>query len=149
MDSPANFSLQGWPPAILEFACAFEAYRRLGFSPEDIFFSCGRGSDTEAHIFAILRTQGRQFALDCGPARCEDPEAWYRRLHAEFKTVPAEEFQAAWEWSFVGNHPLPLVVSMLAKGFYFPRCQRPESAAAVDPEFVAALLRGGTGLSWN
>ena len=104
------------PPALIEFACAFEAYRRLGFSADDIFFGFQRGN-----VFATLRAQGKEFNIACGRlGGGEDALALYERLVKELPDWPTCEFLRAWESSIVGNHGVELVTGIQAKGIVLP-----------------------------
>lgn len=106
------------PKAMVEFACAFEAYRALGFVSEEIFLGYAR-----KQVFAVLRTQGLEFSVGCGPI-AESPakvEALYQQLAKELPEWPEDEFRVAWEGSFVFQNSVALVAGLLAKGFRLPR----------------------------
>lgn len=107
-----------------EFACAFEAYRRVGFSSDDIYCQVSPGMDRKPHIFATLRAQGKEFLIDCGPF--EDVasfETVYAQLRKEIPAWTNEEYQSLWQESFVGNNLFSLVCGLVEKGFALPKVQ--------------------------
>lgn len=105
-----------------EFACAFEAYRRVGFSSDDIYCQVSPGMDRKPHIFATLRAQGKEFLIDCGPF--EDVasfETVYARLQKELPTWTDEEYDRLWQESFVANNAGALLWGLVEKGFVLPK----------------------------
>lgn len=100
----------------------FEAFRRIGFSADDLFL----GSDSW-QVFLAVQAQGRQFIAICGPY--EGPEAelltrWREKATWWNQTASSEEREALWNRSFARNNAFDLVTGLIRKGFDLPGAHR-------------------------
>ena len=69
-------------PTMRMFLGNREMIRRLGFSADDIFFSTARSVRNGGRLscFLAIRTQGREFSIECGPVESvEACEVEYKR----------------------------------------------------------------------
>jgi hypothetical protein len=83
------------------FIGVHEAYRRMGFSADDIFAeTCTDGLSMLLSCFALLRAQGKEFRVCCGPIDSEPTfaEEHRRVLHAILaKEVPQADLDRIWK----------------------------------------------------
>lgn len=97
-----------------------EAFRRLHFSPDELFVC----ADPEK-IFVALRTQGLEFIAVCGPnsisSDAELIQRWDERCHWWNVTATDDEREALWDRSFARARSGELVVKLVLKGFILPR----------------------------
>jgi len=121
-------------PSIREWLFTFEAFRRLGFGSEDIFFECqpqGRvlmadNTMIEAGkpiIQCVLVTQGKRFAVTLEPV---DIPA--ELIHTAFEAASKlwnesdfdEETDRMWRQSLACQRGLQLIMAIQAKGIQIP-----------------------------
>jgi hypothetical protein len=78
-------------PTMRAFLGAFEAFRKMGFLSDDIYCVVSRSVRLGGALgaFAVLKTQGKEFSIDCGPVTSEkDAGEEYQRVS---KAVSAGE----------------------------------------------------------
>lgn len=103
---------------LLEGICAFEAFRRLGISADNIYFVA---ETADGCMAVMVREPGRQFVVSIGPAQ-EDMDAvvkLWTQLATEYNAGRIENFTEHFEKSWVMQHRHDLVTSMALKGFRF------------------------------
>jgi hypothetical protein len=124
-------------PAIQEWLYAREVMRRLGFTPDELFFvvstsgkvkcaDSGVISDHGGPIIAlVLRTQGREFSWTIAATKLTagEIETAYRKACDEWNS--AEVDLDAEDSTFRASHPyamrMELLMALRAKGFTPPR----------------------------
>lgn len=108
------------PQPVKEALGYFEAFRRLGFPADDIYFALGPKGQAQT----ILRSQGLQFACDVGfLPKVYHTEKAAGALWAEASTLWNEaedaETKAIWESSHARSNAIPFLVALHEKGFRF------------------------------
>ena len=104
---------------IFEALCAHEAFRKLGFSPDDIYFR-----PRHDKLFVTVQRGGKEFNFDVGPHQ--------RTMHAlieEWKPAAKwwnehpdrEALKAMYEQSNVRRNVVGLIAALHAKGFAVKR----------------------------
>ncbi len=112
--------LKHLPQPVKEALGYFEAFRRLGFPADDIYFALGPKGQAQT----ILRSQGLQFACNVGflPKRYHTEKA-SAALWTEAGTLWNEaedaETEAIWEASHARNNAIPFMLALHEKGFNF------------------------------
>lgn len=103
-----------------EALASFEAYRRLGFPSEEIFFIMDA-----TNVFMVLKTQGKEFTIVCGPRGDLEGnqiiDEWNKRANAWNGTMTTMEREEIWTSSFVANHCGSLIDGLLHKGITLSR----------------------------
>ena len=106
-------------PALRELLAVFEAWRKLGFTSDQIYaLPEAIAPDAGLVPALVLRAQGRQFIITA-PApfpKAEFVDAWIKAAEAWNKGTD-EERDVVWRGSVVYKHAVPLVTAMIAKGF--------------------------------
>lgn len=103
------------PPLFSEALALFEAYRRLGFSSDEIFVVHARNGD----VFVGVRSQGKEADTRVGKT---DLSREKFRAHWEFwaewlQRAPEVELQRMWEASLAKRAGRTIVEGLLAYGF--------------------------------
>lgn len=109
-------------PTCREALATFEAFRRLGFPADDIFFEdVIDPQDQQRAMLCELRTQGKTFAVIVGPsddstmARLDDAAAWWNSVD------PASRLcERIWEGSAIRGHSVGFLMAIIAKGITLP-----------------------------
>lgn len=106
---------------VLEQALAvFEAFRRLGFTSDEIFFTLD-----SVHVFMTLRTQGREFVITCGPygplTPREATDQWNEMAREWNGPMTETERQRIWGQSFIFNQGGDLIRGLVRKGIQIPK----------------------------
>lgn len=94
---------------------AFEAFRRLGFPSDNLFFI-----QDEKSVFMALELPDKHFTIYCGPkngTKDEVVEAWQKKAEAWNHTMTPDEREAIWTGSFISMNCSSLITGMLKKGF--------------------------------
>lgn len=103
-----------------EALATFEAYRRLGFTSDEIFFTLD-----SVNIFMVLQTQGKEFTITCGPRGVLDANQitaeWNKKAEAWNGTMTAPEREQIWISSFVASHCGSLIDGLMRKGIRLSR----------------------------
>jgi len=121
-------------PRMRRFLGAFIAFRKLGFSADDVHFGvvpsveCGGGFGA----YAVLKTGGREFWMFAGEA--SDPAAAkdeYRRVSLDFSSgegIPESDYERVWQESECRVRSVEFVLAILRKGIRLPDCPRSDLA---------------------
>lgn len=108
----------------LEAWAYFEAFRRLGFVPDDIYLALAT-EDERTVVMVELRTEERDFVVRLGSVSQTQDEV--EIIWGEFVAALAsgefgeEELTAVWESSLAYKDSDVLVAGMLEAGFVFPK----------------------------
>ena len=115
----------GISPTLRRFIGAHEAYRKAGFAADDIY--CELAESLRAggvlSCFALLRAQGKEFRIECGPTG--DPDAF----HAEHQRitqavvdheVSLEDLDRIWQESEAHQHAGLFIAALVDKGILPP-----------------------------
>lgn len=103
-----------------------QAFRKLGFSSDNIFVSINRNGEIPGAplwVFVLLKTQGLDFTVPAGPF--EVSEETFAAKWTEFCTAFNErridegDLIAAYQERMADKH-VPLVEGLLRKGFRIP-----------------------------
>jgi hypothetical protein len=104
----------------------FEAFRRMGFLSDHIFFfQMGKmpGKKPETHQVGVeLQAQKKKFSVPTGFVQ-GTPETIYARWHLIAKALPEmseAELTTLWETSEARRRLVELVLSLQEKGFFLP-----------------------------
>ena len=108
-----------------EALATFEAFRRLGFAADDIFFEPLLDPTTKQKVYAVaLHTQGKVFSVAVGllddglPDRMAAAAAWWNAQE------PQNRFcERIWEGSHVRANAVDLLVVLHQRGFKIPANQ--------------------------
>ena len=103
---------------IRETLGAFCGLRRLGFPNGDIHFIVSPNEHGVESLFVSLRTQGKEFNVEAGPAPDE----------AEFKDAlewwgdgqDRAKYDSIWTNCVTYHHTQDLLMPMILQGFHFP-----------------------------
>jgi len=108
----------GFEPAYLEAYATHEAFRRLGFSSDQIFVH--RNPAPLLDLMVVVRHHGTQFAVSVG--RVEDD--WQTRwgdMVALVRSDPGDhDLRHIWESSLISRHTVGLILDLEAKGIEPP-----------------------------
>lgn len=100
----------------------YEGFRRLGFSADDLFFIY---ASKQLELFCVLRTQGKEFSINCGPMRVTQKQYEAMSYNATVAVndgdMPEEDLQRIWTESFVYQQPLECMLRIKAKGIVIPK----------------------------
>jgi hypothetical protein len=112
-------------PTMRAFLGAFEAFRKMGFLSDNIFCMVSRSVRLggELGAFCVLKTQGKEFSIDCGPVTSEkDAGEEYQRVSKAVSAgeVPQEDLDRIWWESEACQRSIPLVLAIQGKGFRVP-----------------------------
>ena len=106
--------------AVCEALGFFEAFRKMGFPADDIYFQPGHGSLRD-ELMVFLRAQGLQFAGSCGQVAEQSPEVMSSLNEAittwNDPTTPDSWRQEIYENSLARRNSVSLVTALAAKGF--------------------------------
>jgi hypothetical protein len=125
-------AMRRFPGVLQETWAYFEALRRLGFRPDDIFFVTGNGIPDTLPVpsvcpcvFVLLKHSGEEFSINVGPfkGKAEDQEKMWLQMAAGIAdgTYDEEELQIVWENSRAFRDSVALVTTLRAKGFPLPK----------------------------
>ena len=111
----------------------FEGFRKLGFSAEDIYITIN-GPLKEApfnfqigmiQILLTLRTQGKQFHMDCGVLNDTPDNAakkWEKLGTAMNEgRIKSKHLDEVWQKSQAHRDPAGFIVALKNKGFVLPK----------------------------
>jgi len=124
---PSDFSHQ-----VRESWANHEAFRRLGFSADEIFVAVD-----VVRAYTVLRAQGLEFVVVLGDIEDGFLDGWSMFAECSNRNAFAEEdLQEVWEESWVKNNSVCLVTAMTDKGFSFVEQKRinDEQASEIDKE---------------
>ena len=100
-----------------------EAFRRLGFSADDIYVSCNvlDPHTKKMNAGSILRTQGKEFSIYIAPV--DDPKAFLMKWVAFAEAMPNrqpddKELADIWAKSAVRTRGIELIMALEAKGIH-------------------------------
>lgn len=117
-----------WP--LCQAACIHEAFRKLGFKPEEIFVGLlpaeVNGSLYDKVVTVVLRAQDKQFAATvCRWDISEDQfaEKWSWMIDWLNNRAPHEDLDRMWQQSAVGSADdfVTLGQALRDKGFFIPK----------------------------
>lgn len=107
---------------ILEAWAAWELFRRMGFSSDDLAFAV----NAIGEVCIVLKAQGKQFSVAValvGPGDAVADrliEQWHR-FSETLQVAPEQELQTIWDRSLARQRTGETLVLMRAKGFVIPR----------------------------
>jgi hypothetical protein len=113
-------------PTMRMFMGNFEGFRRIGFSADDLFLTVSRSVELDGAVacFCVLKTQGKEFSVLCGPIPNGDANAFSREYAAICEAMPSGIPQAdmdrIWQESEIYEKSLEFIVALKAKGFRIP-----------------------------
>jgi len=115
-----SLTIKSMEPAVREAICYHEAFRRLGFLPDDIWV----GTNSTGQVTVELHAQGKVFTTIAGVCESAKDEQlfgvlWLKAMHLVIESTD-EELQEIWESSFVKKNFIDFAKSMWEKGFEFP-----------------------------
>jgi hypothetical protein len=112
---------------------SFEGFRKLGFAADDIYFTVNGPLKSAPFTFQIgmiqilltLKTQGKQFHIDCGVLNDTPDNAvkkWEKlgRAMNEGRIKP-EHLDEVWQKSLAHKEPEGFLVALKQKGFVLPK----------------------------
>lgn len=105
--------------AMRAFMGGFQAFRKLGFKADDIYFGIFPsarllGSDA---VFCVLRAQGLEFNLECAPAKNRSAlTAEYARVSGD-REISEEDLERIWQESEPYHRRTDFVFALVSKGF--------------------------------
>jgi len=106
-------------PALRECLGYFEAFRRLGFPPDDIYFFLHRGV-----AYAKLMTQGREFTCSAGLMDCssEDFMSEWTRVGNAFnaREIPDPDMRRICSECQAFSNSVVFMTSLTVKGIVLP-----------------------------
>jgi hypothetical protein len=115
-------NLSSYPKPMQEAVCAWLALRRLGFSPDDIYFMVGGKTPYGYQIIIVLRAQKKEFLIVTGAWMMEPDvigKKWIEIAEALGKGE-ATDYQKTWESSRIRSLAPEFTIALKAKGFVFP-----------------------------
>lgn len=126
--------LKTQPLAYREAYGVFEAFRRLGFNPNEIFFCMNK----HGQVWIELHSQGKEFIAHVGDMPGVEPDEIERGwndlcLAIVDYTISDEDMETVWKESKAFKDSISLLASLKAKGFEFPYLEEK------DPEHVQSL----------
>jgi len=101
------------PPILLEALAVHEAFRRLGFTPDEIFIR-----PAPPRVYMLVRRSGMEFAVDAGENTVPMHEfgaAWTQA--AEWWNAHPPEGEAVWNSSRVRANVVGLITALVDSGF--------------------------------
>ncbi len=115
--------LDEFPQAVKEALGYFEAFRRLGFPADDIFFTVYRSGTAQVQ----LHSQGLQFACGVGllPARYKTQAAstklWAEACEVWNAADNKDICESVWNFSHAKREVVGMLAAMTDKGFKWNR----------------------------
>ncbi len=118
-----------YPEILLDAWCCHEAFRRFGFSADEIFMHVSQNGEQPGApwLFSVLKAQGKEFTITIGPLGDQTPEAlmalWHQFAAVTNARSPDDaEMQEIWEKGIIWRiGPTNLAMGLMNKGFRFPR----------------------------
>lgn len=107
-------------PSVYQQALAlFEAFRRFGFSAEDIYVA----SDSAGVLAVLLKTQGQQFVAPVGHVDLNDWEASWTAVVEALRSgaLSDADLEEIWQESLVRKHGPELLLALYKKGIRVPK----------------------------
>lgn len=108
-------------PTLRQALGCFEGFRRLGFEADDIFFIY---ASRQLELFCVLKTQDKEFSINCGPLRMTQRE-WEATVTVATHAIntglmPEEDLQRIWSESMVFKKSMEFLLVLKAKGIVIP-----------------------------
>jgi len=121
-------NLLNFDPAILEALACFEALRRLGFQPGDIYFVVP--VKPEIQFGVELQTQGKRWRYDAGLVESLDGFLirWNEACENWNGKAPEAVRKQVYENSYVVRHAINLLVSLTNAGIKWKSKKRKKDA---------------------
>jgi hypothetical protein len=114
-------------PTLRTVLGAHEGFRKLDFPAETIFLQTGRSALRGGVLscFAVLRTQLKEFSIECGDVPKGDESAFLRDYQRTVAAVrcgafPQEDLDRIWQESDCHTRALAFAVALVNKGFVPP-----------------------------
>ena len=112
--------LRALPSAYREALAFFEAFRRCGFSADDLYLGCVN-NDGLVQVSLVLRTQGKEATAVAGfvQGTCDTIETTWRAIVAAFNAgrYPIDDF---WIGSMAVRELFSFPAVLAGKGIVFP-----------------------------
>lgn len=119
--------LSEYPEPIREAWATWEAYRRLGFSADDIYWEFNAVVDAGPGIAlnVVLRAQDKVMVVTCSTSMSkEDAERlrdFAKTFHEEITLFTEEEMTTAYRASFIWKNKHSFLIRLKQKGFMIPK----------------------------
>lgn len=111
-------------PAMREMLATHDAFRKLGFTPDDIFVHYNSDGTV---LVAVHGKDDREFAVTCGHvdlSREGFVREWTRVVEAvRSASFPQADLDRMWIESLVYRERVTFVASLVAKGVYVPNVE--------------------------
>lgn len=104
-------------PSVARAIGFFEALRRVGFTSDEIFVIEGLDQGGVVSVLVQLRSGGREWTVNCGPADGADP---FQVLWWNDPDVPQSEKDVIWDRWLAEGHAVEMLLSLLSKGIQCP-----------------------------
>lgn len=116
-------------PVLRTFFGAREGFRKLGFAAEELFFTTARSvlEDGALAVFCTLKTQGKSFLVECGPAGDEDAITKEYVITAEAinsGSLSQGDLDRIWQECDIRRQPLDFLLALSVKGIVIPPVKR-------------------------
>lgn len=128
-------------PVFREALAVHEAFRRLGFASDDLFFCVANKNQ----VFVKLIHEGKDFAVICGQFNVPAKQLFdeWKALLEEVNdgSLPEDTMQEIWASSFVYKGRASFITALLTKGFPIPRNEaKTERKEATWIEYLESRL---------
>lgn len=122
------------PDALQQALGAFEGFRKLGFSADNIFIIINgpmqlqQGPETCHQILMSLRAQDKEFKVDCGivpdTEKRDIGDLWMDVCEAmNNETIDRDALDKVWQKSLAHRDSASFVAALVRKGFIIPKGQ--------------------------
>lgn len=110
-------------PVMRMFMGNRSGFRAAGFSADDLYLQLSRSVELHGTLgcFCVLKTQGKEFFLLCGPVN--DESAFMREYDEVCKRqheISQEDADRIWQESEVYARKVDFLLALQAKGFRIP-----------------------------
>ena len=100
----------------------FSAWRRLGFTPDDIWFETTEETPHTTQIFMVLRAQHKEFSVATGLVHSsrEKVEELWTKFAAQISDESEEDLQQVLQRAWTDANAVLLLSSIKRRGWTFP-----------------------------
>lgn len=105
-------------PTLKQALGFFEAFRRMGFTPDEIYAAYG-SLGQKGRVQIILKAQDRIFSCDAGLVDYREDEfkkRWEEASHL-WNNATQEETKIVWDASYARKNATQLIMAMSGRGF--------------------------------
>lgn len=109
-------------PTMRNFLGGFEVLRALGFQSDDIFFLIAGSAQTyQLAAFCVLKTQGKEFSIECGPINSQaSAAAEYKKVAEALSKKEVENLEQIVFESEAYVKKVELIMAIGSKGIRIP-----------------------------